>query len=53
MNRNDSPRNINKLFEIVKDIFSSKVLLDKFSPEFVEAIQNEDDNHVVINNSEY
>jgi hypothetical protein len=48
MNRNDSPRNINKLYEIVKDIFSSKVSLDKFSPEFIEALQNEDDNYVVI-----
>jgi hypothetical protein len=53
MNRNDSPRSINKLHDLVRDIFFSKVLFDKFSPEFIEALQNEEDNHVVIIYSEY
>jgi hypothetical protein len=47
MNRNDSPRSFYKLYEIVKDIFSSKVSLDKYSPEFIETVQNEVDNYVI------
>lgn len=46
MNRNDSPRSMNKLYEIVKDIFSSKASLDKYSTEFIESLMNEEDNYV-------
>lgn len=48
MNRNDSPRYINKLFDIIKDIFTSKLSLDKYSIEFIESLINEDDNYVFI-----
>ncbi len=48
MNRNDSPRSINKLYDLVKDIFTSKLSLDKYSQEFIESLVNEDDNFVII-----
>lgn len=43
MNRNDSPRLSNKIYEIVKDIFS-KNSLDKFSSEFIESMISEKEN---------
>jgi len=47
MHRNDSPRLINKLYEILKDIFSCKNLLEKYTSEFKESLSC-DDEHFVI-----
>lgn len=49
MNRNDSPRLKNKLYEIIKEIFSSKNSLEKFTSEFKESLLSDDD-HFVQNN---
>ena len=46
MNRNDSPRLKNKLYEVLKEIFTSKNLLEKFSFEFKESLIGDDDNFV-------
>jgi len=46
MNRNDSPRLLNKLYEIIKDIFTTKNILEKFTAEFKESIVSDDDHYV-------
>lgn len=46
MNRNDSPRLINKLYEILKEIFSTKNLLEKFISEFKESLVSDDEHYV-------
>ena len=43
MNRNDSPRNINKLYDIVKEIFTSKISIDKYSQEFIESLISDEE----------
>jgi hypothetical protein len=43
MNRNDSPRVSNKLYEIVKDIINNKNVLDNFSSDFLDSIQSEEE----------
>lgn len=48
MNRNESPRLINKLYEIIKEIFSTKNLLDKFTIEFKQSLVCDDDHYVII-----
>jgi hypothetical protein len=50
MNRNDSPRAFNKIFDILKDLVNSKIQLDKFSSEFIEALNHEEENYVFYNN---
>ena len=47
MHRSDSPRLIHKLYEIIKDIFSNKNLLEKFTPEFKERLIDDDENFVL------
>jgi hypothetical protein len=49
MNRNDSPRTFNKVYDIIREIFNNKVQIDKFSPEFIEALNYEEESYV--NNS--
>lgn len=46
MNKNDSPRLSNKLYEILRDILTSKTLFDKFSREFVENLNLEEEAYV-------
>ncbi len=46
MNRNDSPRLINKLYELIKDIFSKKNLLEKYPQEFKESLISYDEHCV-------
>jgi len=45
MNRNDSPRSY-KLFEIIKEIFFNKNILDNFSNEFKESLITEEEIYV-------
>lgn len=46
MNRNDSPRLSNKLYEIIKDITLNGNGLDKYSSEFLESLQNDEESYV-------
>jgi len=46
MNRNDSHRLINKLYELIKEIFTTKNILEKFTSEFKESLVSEDDHYV-------
>ena len=46
MNRNDSPRLTNRLYDIVKDILTNKNTLDNYSLDFIEGILIEDENFV-------
>ncbi len=47
MNRNDSPRVSIKLYEITKDIFHHKSILDAFSKDFVKSLISDDDSYVI------
>ncbi len=57
MNRNDSPRLSNKLYEILKDIFNNKSLLDNFTADFCDSLKCEDEmfvlNVITIENKYY
>jgi hypothetical protein len=46
MNRNDSPRSSNKVFDIIKDLFNNKIQLDKFSTDFIDSLNYEAENYV-------
>ncbi len=46
MNRNDSPRISNKLYEILKDILNNKNILDNFSNDFIENIMTDEEFYV-------
>jgi len=48
MNRNDSPRLINKLYELIKEVFSGKNLLEKYTQEFKESLISDDEYYVII-----
>jgi len=48
-NDSNSPRIKNKLYEILKEIFTGRNILDKFSSEFIESIISEEENYVKIN----
>ncbi len=48
MNRNDSPRLTDKLYEIIKDVVSNKNSLDNFSSEFLDSLQSEEDTYVIF-----
>jgi hypothetical protein len=48
MNRNDSPRLSNKLYEILRDIMSNKNALDKFTPEFLESFLSDEESFVYL-----
>ena len=47
MNRNDSPRLTNKLYEIIKDIVTNKDSLDNFSSDFIESLENDEEIFVI------
>ena len=47
MLRNDSPRISNKMFEILKEIITNKVSLNKFSNEFLEMLNAQEESHVL------
>jgi hypothetical protein len=57
MNRNESPRLSNKLYEILLDIITIKGLINNFSSEFCEKLKNDDDMYVLnittIDNKHY
>lgn len=46
MYKNDSPRMKNKLYEILKEIFKGRNILEKFSSEFIESIISDDESYV-------
>ena len=46
MNRNDSPRLTNKLYELLKDIVNNKGVLEKYTPEFLENLQIDEESYV-------
>jgi len=45
MNRNESPRVSNKLYEILRELLNNKCLLENFSQEFCERIKSEDEGY--------
>lgn len=47
MNRNESPRVSNKLYEILKDIITIKDLVDNFSSEFCDKLKSDDEMFVM------
>lgn len=48
MLRNDSPRISHKMFEILKEIITTnKVSLNKFSNEFLEMLNAQEESHVL------
>jgi len=47
MLRNDSPRISHKMFEILKEIITNKVSLNKFSNEFLEMLNAQEESHVL------
>jgi hypothetical protein len=57
MNRNESPRVSNKLYEILKEIIIVKGLIDNFSLDFCEKLKCEDEmfiiNVITIDNKYY
>jgi len=49
MLRNDSPRISNKMYEIIKEIITNKISLNKFSKEFLEMLYTSEESHVYFN----
>ncbi len=45
MNRNESPRVSNKLYEILRELLNNKCLLDNFSQEFCGSIKCEEETY--------
>ena len=46
MNRNDSPRLTNKLYDICREIICNKSSFDNFPNEFLESLTNDEEPYV-------